>query len=67
VLSVSGEPIPGLHESVNTQSPALSPDEAQDLAAASAGVDRGLAGLRRPPDLILGFFRHAGLEVNQLW
>jgi transposase len=32
-----------------------------------AGVDRGFARLRRRPDLILGFFRHAGLNVNQLW
>jgi transposase len=32
-----------------------------------AGVDRGLARLRRRPDLILGCFRHAGLNVNQLW
>jgi transposase len=32
-----------------------------------AGVDRGLARLRQCPDLILGFFRHAGLNVNQLW
>jgi transposase len=31
-----------------------------------AGVDRGFARLRRRPDLILGFFRHAGLNVNQL-
>jgi DDE superfamily endonuclease len=32
-----------------------------------AGVDRGFARLRRRPDLILGFFRHARLNVNQLW
>jgi transposase len=32
-----------------------------------AGVDRGFARLRRRPDLILGFFRHAKLDVNQLW
>jgi hypothetical protein len=32
-----------------------------------AGVDRGFARLRQRPDLILGFFRHAGLHVNQLW
>jgi transposase len=32
-----------------------------------AGVDRGFARLRRRPDLILGFFRHARLHVNQLW
>jgi transposase len=30
-------------------------------------VDRGFARLRRRPDLIHGFFRHAGLDVNQLW
>jgi DDE superfamily endonuclease len=32
-----------------------------------ARVDCGFARLRRRPDLILGFFRHAGLHVNQLW
>ena len=32
-----------------------------------AQVDRGFARLRRRPDLILGCFRHAGLDVNQLW
>jgi transposase len=32
-----------------------------------AQVDHGFARLRRRPDLILGFFRHAGLDVNQLW
>ena len=30
-------------------------------------VNRGVARLRRRPDLILGFFRHAQLNVNQLW
>ena len=30
-------------------------------------VNRGFARLRHRPDLILGFFRHAGLDVNQLW
>jgi hypothetical protein len=29
-------------------------------------VDRGVARLRQRPDLLLGFFRHAGLSVNQL-
>jgi len=29
-------------------------------------MHRGFARLRRRPDLILGFFRHAGLSVNQL-
>ncbi len=30
-------------------------------------VDRGFARLRRRPDLILGFFHHAGLTVKELW
>jgi transposase len=30
-------------------------------------VDRGFARLRRRPDLILGFFHHAGLSVKRLW
>lgn len=30
-------------------------------------VDRGFARLRHRPDLLLGFFHHAGLTVNQLW
>jgi transposase len=38
-----------------------------DVGDLRAGVDRGLARLRRRPALILGCFRHAGLEVNQLW
>jgi hypothetical protein len=29
-------------------------------------VDRGFARPRHRPDLLLGFFRHAGLNVNQL-
>jgi hypothetical protein len=32
-----------------------------------AGVNRGFARLRRRPDRILGFFRHAGVDVNRLW
>jgi hypothetical protein len=32
-----------------------------------AQVDRGCARIRHRPDLILGFFRHAGLHGNQLW
>jgi transposase len=30
-------------------------------------VNRGFARLRQRPDLILGFFHHAGLSVKQLW
>ena len=39
----------------------------ESLSALRAQVDRGCARLRRRPDLLLGFFRHAGLAVNQLW
>ena len=38
----------------------------ESLSAIRTQVDRGFARLRRRPDLILGFFRHAGLDVNQL-
>lgn len=30
-------------------------------------LDREFARIRRRPDLILGFFHHAGLTVRQLW
>jgi transposase len=30
-------------------------------------VDRGFARLRKRPDMLLGFMRHAGLRVKQLW
>ena len=30
-------------------------------------VDRGFARLRQRPDILLGFIRHAGLRVKQLW
>lgn len=39
----------------------------QSVAEIQAMVDRGFARLRRRPDLLLGFFRHAGLAVTQLW
>jgi transposase len=38
-----------------------------DVGELRAQVDRGFARLRQRPDLILGFFRHAGLRVNYLW
>ncbi len=38
-----------------------------DVSELRAGVDRGFARIRRRPDLILGFIRHAGLDVIQLW
>lgn len=40
------------------------PETVEDIRR---GVNRGFARLRRRPDLILGFFRHAGLAVNRLW
>ena len=30
-------------------------------------VDREFARLRRRPDLVIGFFHHAGLSVKRLW
>jgi transposase len=39
----------------------------QSVVEMQAIVDRGFARLRRRPDLLLGFFHHAGLTVKQLW
>ena len=39
----------------------------QSAAEIQAMVDRGFARLRQRPDLLLGFFHHAGLAVTQLW
>lgn len=39
----------------------------QPVAEMQALVDRGFARLRRRPDLLLGFFHHAGLTVKRLW
>ena len=30
-------------------------------------LDRGIARLRKRPDIVLGCFQHAGLKLNQLW
>jgi DDE superfamily endonuclease len=57
-------PEAGCHGNVKQHLRNAMPADVGDLRA---GVDRGLARLRRRPDLILGFFRHAGLDVNQLW
>ena len=32
-----------------------------------SSLDQGFARLRKRPDILLGFFRHAGLKLNQLW
>jgi transposase len=39
----------------------------QSVAEMQTLVDRGFARLRQRPDLLLGFFHHAGLTVKQLW
>jgi transposase len=31
------------------------------------GLDRGFSRLRKRPDILLGCFQHAGLNLNQLW
>ena len=52
------------HGNVKTYLRNFTPHTAADLCRL---VDRGFARLRRRPDLILGFFHHAGLPVKQLW
>ena len=32
-----------------------------------SALNQGFARLRKRPDILLGFFQHAGLKVNQLW
>lgn len=39
----------------------------ENRAEMRAMVNRGFARLRRRPDLILGFFHHAGLALRELW
>jgi len=39
----------------------------EHVAGIRRGIDNGFARLRRRRDLLLSFFRHAGLSVNQLW
>ena len=57
-------PEEGCHGNVKQHLRNAAPLNSRDIRAQ---VDRGFARLRRRPDLILGFFRHAGLDVNQLW
>jgi transposase len=57
-------PEEGCHGNVKQHLRNAVPTSVNDLRA---GVNRGFARLRRRPDLVLGFFRHAGLDVNQLW
>ncbi len=32
-----------------------------------SSLNKGFSRLRKRPDILLGFFHHAGLELNQLW
>ena len=57
-------PEEGCHGNVKQHLRNAAPTNTRDLRVQ---VDRGFARLRQRPDLILGFFRHAGLNVNQLW
>jgi transposase len=57
-------PEEGCHGNVKQHLRNAAPPNSRDIRAQ---VDRGFARLRRRPDLILGFFRHAGLDIHQLW
>ena len=57
-------PEEGCHGNVKQHLRNATPGTIRELRAQ---VDRGFARLRRRPDLLLSFFRHAGLDVNQLW
>ena len=57
-------PEEGCHGNIKQHLRNAAPTSVSDLRA---GVNRGFARLRRHPDLWLSFFRHAGLNVNQLW
>ncbi len=56
-------PEEGCHGNVTQPLRNATPVNTHDLGTQ---VDRGFARLRQRPDLLLGFFRHAGLPVNQL-
>jgi transposase len=38
-----------------------------NVAELRTQVDRGFARLRNRPDMLLGFIRHSGLKIKQLW
>jgi hypothetical protein len=57
-------PEEGCHGNVKQPLRNAAPTSTREMRAQ---VDRGFARIRHRPDLILGFFRHAGLTVNQLW
>jgi len=57
-------PEEGCHGQVKQRLRNATPVNTQDIRTQ---VDRGVARLRHRPDLLLGFFRHAGLHVTQRW
>jgi transposase len=70
-----------LVETLPAYAPELNPEEychghakqraknhtATSVAAMRKFIDRDFAFLRRRPDLLLGFFHHAGLALKRLW
>jgi hypothetical protein len=57
-------PEEGGHGNINQHLRNAAPTTPHDLRVQ---VERGFVCVRRCPDLILGYFRHAGLSVNQLF
>ena len=56
-------PEEGCHGNVKGQMSNATPETEEEIRRQA---DRGFARLRRRPDLLLGFFHHAGLRVTQL-
>jgi transposase len=52
------------HGNVKAHLKNVTPDTTDEVCAM---LDRGFARLRRRPDLLYRFIRHAGLVVKQLW
>ena len=52
------------HGTVKSRLKNLNPDDTDQIRY---HLDLEFAKLRKQPDLILGFFHHAGLSLNQLW
>ena len=56
-------PEEGCHGNVKDRMKGATPATEAEIRAQA---DRGFARLRRRPDLLLGFFRHAGLRIKRL-
>jgi transposase len=57
------DPEGGCHGNVKERMSNATPETEEEIRRQA---DRGFARLRRRPDLLLGFFHHAGLRVTQL-